>query len=328
MSEATELSEKRRRKIIHYKTALESFKVELRDFEGNKKDKILELAKLLEETGHPKETISERVGDDLAGYLSKQYVRKVLSDEYKDPKQVRNQAQNVPLNVGERATSSAIVTNKENLQQPIIVTNTGTHEFDYIYGKSREQMRHEAEAYEEMKEDEEGTSENPLNILRTISNPPKESIAQTNKMISDTLTENRHLKARVIEVEEALRIQKEEADSKGKRCIEYKRQLKQNSLENVQRRIEEYERTIRNLKTIQTNYDDQTVKEELGYKEIEIFKLNTLRVSWLLQTSKTSERTLFLLVNPKSMEIVEVKTDKEMHRIQSRRRQEAELISE
>jgi hypothetical protein len=332
MSEATELSEKKRRKIIHYTTALESFKVELKDFEGSKRDRILELAKLLEEAGHPKEAISEKVGDDLSGYLSKQYVRKVLSDEYKDPKQVRNQAQTVPSNISERATSSAIVTEEDNNleKQPIAVTNTGSQEFDSFYGKTKEQMRLEAEADEEVKEDKEGTLEgNPSNMLRETPNPAKEPLMANNSnsnntMISDSSPELRDMLARVAELEEALRIQKEEAVSKGKRYEELHKKWAQNSPENLLRQIEEYKHTIRKMQEI-VDVNNEQIKSNFDYKVFEILKLNTKDITLIQQNSWRSEKSVFLLVNPKSHEILDVKTDKEMHRIQSqRRRQEAE----
>lgn len=315
MSDATDQAEYRRRKGIHYKTALGSFKVELETFEGSKKERILELAKLLEESGHPKETISERVGDDLEGYLSKQYVRKVLGDEFKNANKSREQAHIETNKEILCATSSATDTKEQ--KQPIAITNSGSQELDQIYGgKTFEQMKKEAD--QEIQEDKEETLENPRNLL-----------PDTNTNISDTPPEMRQVYARISELEEALRIQKEEAKQKGDAYFELKRKYLRNAPENLQRENMELKRMINNLQAINENSNSELIKTELNQiKEVELYKLKTEKVSQILLASKNSERTFFLRINEKLMEIIEAKTDKEMHRIQSQRKQEAALVSE
>jgi len=316
MSDFTDKVDDKRRKTIHYNTALESFKLELKHFEGNKKERILNLAKLKEETGCPKEEISTRVGDDLEGYLSKQYVRKILGDEYKDPKLVRNQELSVPLNVIEGATSSAtdtakrklvITANGQTITQDPMCPEEENNPIDQIYGgKSHEQMM--IEANKEIEEDkEEGVINHQKNITFTTST------------LSDKPPTYQNLVAELAETREALREQKANADEKGKRLFDLKREFLRNSPVRLQEEIINLKVKINNLETLLADVDRNALKDIGGFKEVEIYKLVTERISWLLQVSKKSQRTIFLIINPKTMEVKEIKTDVEMHRIQARR---------
>lgn len=324
MSDFTDAVEYKRRKGIHYKTALESFKVELKDFEGNKKDKIIELAKLLEESGHPKESISEKVGDDLTGYLSKQYVRKVLGDEFKQKK--------FQSTGNEGATSSAFNTAEEN-KKPLLVGADGNiistieedngerdavdqkaeSALDEIYGgKSFSQMKKEADR--EIDEEMEDTLENPHNGPQIHDSPPVTPMP----LLSNISPEHRELQARYDEAQDMIRQMAEDRDtalSQAKQAVKQFNQLKGGSMaEELQRlKVEN-----NNLKTILSDVDRTSLEKE-GYKEIEVLKLNQDTTRMIQEVSGKSQRTFFLLVHPKTMQIKAAKTDVQMHIVQARR---------
>jgi len=301
---------------------------------------VKEFAEFLKSKGFITDTISGIITQKFKGKVSKSYILEILSSEYK-----REYNKNIEQNTI-RSVRSELIDEKNRIEessiykkekQPVItVTNSGSHEIDEIYGgKSLEQMRREAN--HEIEEDKEGTLENPANMLRETPNPAKESLVNNTsfstltktKLLSDTPPEVRDMQALISELEEALRIQKEEAETKGKRYFELKRKYLQNSPENLRRENTELKVMLNNLKTLDeetTINNNESVKEELGDKEVELFKLDSTKVTWLLKTSKESERTVFLVINHKTMEIVDVKTDKEMHRIQRRREHEKELV--
>jgi hypothetical protein len=303
---------------------------------------VKEFTEFLKSKGFIADTIASIITQKFKGKISKSHIQELLSSEYKREYNKDIEQNTIQLvrsgliDEKNRIEESSI--DKKKKQPVIAVTNSGSHEIDEIYGgKSLEQMRKEANR--EIEEDKEGTLQNPANMLRETSNPAKESLVNntslstptTTRLLSDTPSEVRDMQARISELEEALRIQKEEAETKGKRYFELKRKYLQNSPENLRRENAELKVMLNNLKTLNeesTINNNESVKEELDYKEIELFKLDSTKVTWLLKTSKESERTVFLVINPKSMEIVDVKTDKEMHRIQRRREHEKELVEE
>jgi len=331
MSDATDQSESKRKHIMEYNAILGDIEVEHQEYQSNylekQKDKILRLAKILDESGHPKETICSKVSKDVSKYdIKERYVQKILPDEYK-----REYKKDIEQSNRTNIRPRAHLETEDQKEKPIAVTNIGTQEIDSIYGKSKEQMRLEAEADQEIAEDKEWTLENPANMLRETPNPAKEPLIANNSnnvMISDSSPELRDMFARVTELEESLRIQKEEAESKGKMYAVLHSKWIQNSPENLLRQIEEYKHTIRKMQEI-VDVNNEQIKSNFDYKVFEILKLNTKDITLIQQNSWRSEKSVFLLVNPKSHEILDVKTDKEMHRIQSqRRRQETEPVQQ
>jgi len=318
MSDFTDKVDEKRRKEIHYKTALESFKVELKDFEGNKKDKIIELAKFLEESGYDKDKIAEKVGDDLSGYLSKRYVREVLYDEYKQKKHANIQAQTEPLISNESGTSSAYDTEKKKL----LVTANGqtvteqddpehgdedSNPIDEIYGgKNLEHMKREAD--NEVDQDKEETLENPRNVSNLITDIPEDLRAKL---------------AKADEQDEIISQLSEERDS-YKKEVEKIRKFSPRALsyENAELKAKN-----NNLETILNNSNEE-IKRDHTYKEVEILKLSALRDQQIRMMSTKSQKTLFLWVNPKTMEILDIKTDTEQHRLTEIRRREREKESQ
>lgn len=313
MSDFTDQVDDKRRKGIHYKTALESFKVELKDFEGNKKDKILELAKLLEDAGFPKEHISSKVSEDLDGYLSKQYVRKVLGDELKNPSKARaTSSANDDKKVLEESSIDEpkkllIGADGQTLTEDPEHADEESNPIDEIYGgKSRELMKREADT--EIQEDKEETLENPANRIPLISDIPPELREKLAKV-----EEQDQLIAQLIE-------DRDHAIQKHQEISKKYHQIKGGSKD---QEIQELKAKINNLNTIlyESNED---VRKEQSYKEIEILKLSAQRDYQVRYLSSKCQKTIFLWVNPKTMEILDIKTDVEQHRIQAIRNREKE----
>lgn len=184
MSDYTDKVDSNRKQKIHYSAALANFKVELNEHETNKKQRILELAEILKESGWPQEQICEKVGDDLEGYLSKQYVRKVLGDEFKNKKHASKHAQNADEISNETATSSGYVTNEDNeLEQPkkmLIATNgevideDAEKALDEIYNPVQFKKR----LNEEIQEDKDNDSLKAGLILSQTTEDQRRLIAQ------------------------------------------------------------------------------------------------------------------------------------------------------
>ncbi len=302
MSDFTDAVNEKRRKGIHYRTALESFKVELKDFEGSKKERIINLANILKESGYDEEKISEKVGNDLTGYLSKQYVRKVLGDEFKQKK-----FQSIS---SEGVTSSA--TNTEEKKQSILVTTngyeTGDQEgessLDEIYGgKSFTQMRREAQG--EVKGEDEEPMEKPKNRVPLLSSIPPEV---------------REKLARSDEMEEMVRQMAEDRDAAIKKEAWMAKLYNQHRFGAKDQELQRYKIEVNNLRTLLSDVEkDSLAKEGNQYKEIEVFKMDPGTTRLLNEISSKSQRTFFLLVHPKTMQIKGAKTDVQMHVLQAKR---------
>ncbi|MDF0681931.1 MAG: hypothetical protein P0116_13315 [Candidatus Nitrosocosmicus sp.] len=301
MSDFTDAVDEKRRKGIHYKTALESFKVELKDFEGSKKERIINLANILKESRYDEEKISEKVGNDLTGYLSKQYVRKVLGDEFK---QKKFQSIN-----SEGATSSA--TNTEEKKQSILVTTNGNEtvdqesesSLDQIYGgKSFTHMRREAQR--EVKGEEE----------------PMESPKNRFPLLSDIPSEIREKLARSDEMEEMVRQIAEDRDAAIKKEAWMAKLYNQHRYGAKDQELQRYKIEVNNLKALLSDVDKESlVKEGSEYKEIEVLKMDSGTTRLLNEISNKSQKTFFLLVHPKTMQIKGAKTDVQMHIVQVKR---------
>lgn len=318
MSEGTDWAETKRRKIAEYDAILGDIEVSYNEFGDSQKEKIKRLAKILDESKHPKENICAKVCQDVAKFgIKERYVRKILPDEYKDLIK-----RNIEL-CGPRAASDEI---EDEKKKPLLVTANGEtvnenpessqDELDSIYRKPIEQMRVETEAAKEVQEDNEETLENPRNVIPTKTN-----------FISDNSPEIREKLARFEEQEQLIQQLVEDRDHAILQQEVLSKKYRHMKSGAQDQELYDLKAKVNNLQTL-LNDSNQQVKTEDNYKEIEILKLDTQRVSWLLQTSKTSEKTLFLRVNPKTQEIIDVKTDKDMHRIQAQRKENAELAKQ
>src|SRR3989442_13816268 len=65
---------------------LREIHAKVEELDGKKREIILELAKRLEESGMPKELISEEISKHLEAYISHRYVQGCLKQEYKNQK--------------------------------------------------------------------------------------------------------------------------------------------------------------------------------------------------------------------------------------------------
>jgi hypothetical protein len=65
---------------------LKEINEKVEELDGKKREIILELAKRLEESGMPKDMISEEISKHLKGYISDRYVQGCLKHEYKNQK--------------------------------------------------------------------------------------------------------------------------------------------------------------------------------------------------------------------------------------------------
>lgn len=284
-------------------------------FSDSHKDEILRMAKILDQVGDTKkEKICAKVCKDLEPHgIKERYVRKVLPDEYKNQSQTRTIEQN---NVrGPRAANEAqdeeqklsllVTNNGETLEEDLPNPNT---EIDKIYGgKSFSQMQKEADR--EIAEDKDETLENP-------NNGPVPN--NTTQFLSDKSPEFREMAARLAEQDIMIRQMAEDRDTAREQAKIWSskfNKLRGGSLEEENRRLKV---ECSNLNSILGDVDKKSIEEE-GYKEIEVLKINPLTINLLLDVSRKSQKTLFLLVNPKTMLIKGVKTDVLMHSIQAKR---------
>lgn len=291
------------------------------------KQRILKLAKLLDRANDmPKQKICAQVCKDLEQFgIDDRYIQKMLPDEYKRhyEKQMRPRPE--------------LIGNDPAQKKPIEVTNDGSQTIpqpsplDDVYGgKTHEQMKREEEitrqkANEEIQEDKEGTMENPSNMLRETENPAKESVVNNNittqqpmSLLSDKSPEFRDLEAKYIEEKQIAAEQTALAKKNGDEAFKLKRILVASKSGALLEELKRIKVENSNLKTQMSDVDRDTLAKE-GYKEVEVFKLQQDTIRMLQEVSSKSERTFFLLVHPKTMQIKAAKTDKEMHRIQALR---------
>lgn len=146
MSEFTDKSEFKRIKIIEYNNVLGEVELVYKGYEGNQKENIKRLAKILDETGHPKEKICAKVTHDVEKFgIKDRYVRQVLGDEYKDKNKVREIC----------GTTAA----KEEPKKKLLVTTNGEiidedaeKALDEIYNPRRLKQQMDSEIREEKEE--------------------------------------------------------------------------------------------------------------------------------------------------------------------------------
>jgi hypothetical protein len=274
------------------------------------KDRILRLAKILDETNKiKKEKICSKVCKDLIPYgIKVRYVQKILPEEYKDQDKVRDQIwrPRAPNEQGEEQKDPPM---KMTTDGQIVHDNNNPLDDIYV-GKSYEQMKRENEITttkqqmgEKIRKDEEEALENPQN------NVP---------LISDISPEIREKLARFDEMQEMVTRMAEDRDhavSKHSEILKKYNQLKGGSKDEelVRLKVEN-----NNLNSILKDIDRQ-VLEQSEFKEVEVFKIQPGTIRLLTDISNRSQRTLFLLVNPKTQLIQGIKTDVDMHKIQAKR---------
>lgn len=333
MSDATDQSELKRKFVMVYNAILGDIEVSHNEYQNDylekQKDKILRLAKILDESGHPQETICAKVSKDISKYdIKERYVRQILPEKYKRAYNRQNGTtadidENKDIEQSNRTDirSSAHLETKEQ-KQPLIITNNGEtvdqiaeSALDEIYGgKSFSQM--EKEARREVEEDKEETLENPNNGPRVINNNNSNNNIP---LLSDTPPEIREKLARFDEMEQALQEQKAIADQKGKDFFNLKRAYTQLRSGSKDEELTQLKNNLSNLQSELAEIDKESLEREFKFKEIEVLKIHPDTVRLLTDVSRKSQRTLFLIVHPKTMMIKGVKTDVQMHMTQARR---------
>lgn len=332
-----------RRHMTEYGTILGDMEIVYNDYKedtderyvkyvNNQTENIRRLAKKLEDSGHPLEKICAKVSRDVEKYdIDSRHVRMVLEDKYKQLKHANKslEIQERYQNASGSISASGIVTNQaqndeiaeleqeqeQEIKKPILLSNDGSVIPDSESPTTKETIDfHELkkQADQEIREDKG----EQLDYSSSSSLSPKQihKLNQKIQLIQKLEAENQQLRE-----DWQFEVERNKKGLSDKIKVADTIVLQEN---------ENLKKEVRSLKTKLEEVDKQVVIEGdpllRGYKEIEIFKLDSTRVTWLLKTSKDSERTVFLLANPKTMEILHVKTDKEMHRIQRRREYELE----
>ncbi|KAA2281222.1 hypothetical protein [Candidatus Nitrosocosmicus sp. SS] len=241
--------------------------------------------------------------------IKERYVRKILPDEYKNANKVRD-----PI-CGPRAANVTVEQKK-----PLLVTNNGEttdqnaeNTLDEIYGgKSFSQMKKEADI--EVADDKEETLENPANGLQHHRQPT----TPTTAFLSDKSPEFRAMEARMDEMTQTMNQLVEDRDTARQQTESWSKkfnQVKGGLMAEEDRRLN-VENS--NYRVLLQDVDRESLAKE-GYKKVEVFKLQQDTIRMLKEVSSKSERTFFLLVHTKTMQIKAAKTDKEMHQIQAKR---------
>ncbi|MDN5844733.1 MAG: hypothetical protein L0H53_00490 [Candidatus Nitrosocosmicus sp.] len=310
-----------------FEEALEKYKAELKrreelrvekeqENEQYKKEAILDLYQKLKDTGFPEKLIPSRLVELLLGYVSKKHIYKTLehltsrilspnsnrlqNDDKKEIEEssISQEEQKKKLLIG----NDGQILNEETVTEDPEQQNPVSQIFN---GKSEEQMKREAD--NEVDEDMEETQENPRN----------------SNLITDIPEDLRSKLAQFDEIKQALEHVTEEKDS-YKDLYEKNRKLSPRLLmtENAELKTKN-----RQLETI-LNTSNEEVKKEFSYEFLEVRKLSALRDQQIRMTSANSEKTFFLWINPKTQEVLDVKTDKEHHRIEAIRKREKESQSQ
>jgi len=305
------------------------------EYFGNQTDNIRRLAKKLEDSGHPLEKICAKVCRDVEKYeIDSRRVREVLDTKYK---QMKFEHKTLPSQGGGSA-SFGVVTNpaqndeiaeseqnqEQEIKKPILLSNDGSvvEELDLDSSSSKETIDfHELkkQAAQEIREDKAETLDYSSSSSSSLS--PQQihhKLNQKIQLIQKLEAENQQLRE-----DWQFEVKRNKKGLSDKIKVADTIVLQEN---------ENLKKEVQGLKTKLEAIDNQVVKDSdkllQGYKEIEILKLDNQRLTWLMQTSRDSERTLFLLANPKTLEILQIKTDKEMHRIQALRKVEQEQEEE
>lgn len=308
MSDATDQAEFRRKKIVEYDTLLGDIELSYNDYGENQKEKIKRLAKILDESGHPKENICAKVCKDVAPFgIKDRYVRTILPDEFKDKSKIRDQV---------CGSTTANTDQEESEQQqkhaPLLVTTNGetvdpheaesAAELDEIYGgKSLNQMK--KEAAREVNEDKEETLENPKNRVPLLTDIPPD--------VKQILAEYESMKLTMNQL-----VEDRDTAIKNESIMSSKfNKLRGGVLEDELRRLKVENN---NLHTLLSDVDKNSLAKE-GYKEIEVLKMEPGTTRLLNEISNKSQRTFFLLVHPKTMQIKGARTDVQQHQIEAKR---------
>ena len=316
MSDTTDKAEAKRKHVLEYNAILGDMEVSHNEYQNDylekQKDKILRLAKILDESGHPKENICAKVSKDVAKYdIKDRYVRQILPDEYKDLKKRNIEESN--------RTICGTTTASDEEKKPLLLTNEGEtlpdeNKIDPIYNRTHEQMSLEAQARKGIEEDKKETLKNPENGPKPIYHT---------ELVSDKSAEFREMEARLVEAQRLTLEQKAMIDKKDKDYFELKRQYIRSKSSVKDEENQELKTQLNNMQTLLNDYNKPEIKSlitpEIKPEEIEILKLDGLRTNWLLSASRNSQKTLFFIVRPKTQEIVMMKTDVEMHQIWKRR---------
>ncbi|MDR4490499.1 MAG: hypothetical protein R2685_06305 [Candidatus Nitrosocosmicus sp.] len=312
MSDFTDRVDDDRRKEIHWNTFVASSKEELKGFEGRKKEIVLEGKNILEERGYDKEKISTTLGDVFEGYISRQYIRRVLGDEYKEISK-RNINKELCETVSHQEKKPLLVTNNGETEA---IDQNAENTLDEIYGgKSFSQMKREADY--EIDEEMEKTLVNPRNLIPD-SLSDNNITTQSMPLLSDKSPEYREMEVRVKEQEKIIEEQNRRITKKDQDFFNLKRSYIQSRGETKDQEITQLKKKVTDYETQLLQIDRESLAKE-GYKEIEILKLHQDTIRMMQEVSGKSERTFFLLVHPKTMLIKAAKTDKDMHQIQAKR---------
>lgn len=289
---------------------------------GKQINNIRKLAKKLEDSGYVLEKICAKVSRDVEKYeIDSRRVREALDDKYKQSKHDKT----LPSKRGGSA-SYLVVTNQvqndwiveteqnhdREIREPIQISNEGSAIYS-TYGtnnpkKTIDFNELKKQAFQEIGEDNAEQLDYSSSSSLSIKNNIKK-LKQKDQLIQKLGEENQRLRD-----DWQFEVDRNRKGLSDKIKVADTIVLKEN---------EELKKQIRALQTKLDEIDKETIIEGdkllQGYKEIEILKLDDQRISWLMQTSRDSERTVFLLANPKTLEILQIKTDKEMHRIQALR---------
>jgi hypothetical protein len=321
--------ENKRKLIDEYNSILGVIGKSHETYSYSHKDRILRMAKLLDLANYiKKEKICAKICKDLSEFGIKiRYVQKILPDGYKDQSKVR----------GEIWRPRAPNQDEEGQKQPLLITNNGETEtetvdqkpnpLDEIHGgKSLEQMKREVEIRKttDDKIDEE--------MQETLENPYNSNNTGSLHFLTDIPPEIREKLAAFDSMKLAFEEQKAISDKKSKDVFNLKRenlQLKSSIIANANNNkdsnkdstseIAQLKKKLTYLETELAEIDKESLQRDFQFKEVEIFKIHPDMITTLLDTSRRSQRTLFLVVHPKTMQIKDLRTDVKQHQIQARR---------
>lgn len=329
MSDETRLSNK------EFEEALEKHKAELKRREklrvelekGNeqyKKDVVIDLYNKLKVTGFPEKLIPAHLVRLLEGYISKKTIYRSIEEITRT---IISSNSVMTQNDDEKVIEQSSISEDEQKKQPLLVTNNGEtesidqkseYDLDAIHGgKTLSQMQREANLKKladcEIDEKVEDTLENPRNGPQIHTSTPTPMPFLSNKS-----PEYRELRARYDEAQEMIRQMAEDRDESEKKAAIWSKKYHSRKGDEKDREIQRMKVEINNLRVMLSDVDRTSLEKE-GYKEIEILKLNQDTTRMIQEISGKSQRTFFLLVHTKTMQIRAAKTDVQMHIVQARR---------
>ncbi|MDN5865959.1 MAG: hypothetical protein L0H55_01000 [Candidatus Nitrosocosmicus sp.] len=301
---------------------------------GSQTNNIRKLAKELEDSGHPLEKICSKVSRDVEQYdIDSRRVREVLDEKYKQSKHSNKQKYDIERYPQKEAiAASELVTNQSqndlnpeleieenpNPKKPILLANDGS----VVIPESEDSTeildlrRLGKQAAQEIREDKQEAIDYSSKLT------PTTHINKLTRDKKDLLIAS--LKSEVQQLRDDWQF---EVDRNKKGLSDKLKTAEPIILQEN----ESLKKEVQGLRTKLEEIDKEVIKQNdpllQGYKDLEIAKLDAQRVTWLLKTSQQSQKTLFILINPKTDEIIHVKTDVDYHRILVRRQrvQEEEL---